>query len=643
MSNPKLGFSQEVTNKRTLILDADPRFDIHDDSALIPVKNIASSSQVLELSAQSSSIDNYQFNYSFDTTNFVNSGITFRLVLPLKFVLTTALAAKATKDDFVEKVFKNFSHLALRQHGILSIIQDWSLTLNNMTYNVQNANKLAPIFNYYEDDDVNGWMEASQRDRYQDYEAYVGNDDFTKYSVVSPNGSNESVAIPVKVGSNEENIFLGGFKDGYNTRTPLMTFVKMDDDLKTCHVKVTLEQYLPFGQLSLPGSDLSFYGVRNFGVNIRLLTHHAAAHLFSLAQRQSGTVAPFTNSFDFSSIELDTSVPVDTTRSKLLVPFYNAPEYIREEMIDPATGNPKSYAFGFTKVELQQPIECKLLEGGTTTVHLPVNPLGTVPRGMYIYALRKKDFNSSITVANTTSTFARLDGLQVNFNDQHTQFPQDALGLYSIAKSNGLHMDRLSAMYTSGFPLKLETQKDLSSGSSVYVGLARRCPVSMSVRVQDLRKQVGSGQTEATYEILVAYTYDAYVEHFNGSFDVKDSLLMDISGFSDRKYHIDFYNKRLRRVTQIGGFWGTVWRGIKSGARAIGSFLKNNPKILNSLGSAIDPSLGNVGDMASSLLPGAGYNSNSHVGGGTSTLGAGSVQTTTFRNKTTTPFKNAQL
>lgn len=635
------GYTSELTQARTLVLDADPRYDIIDNQAVIGIKNTPQMSKVLAIPAANSSIDSYQFSHQFDRKNFVNTGVTLRIELPLKFTYNPEADAQpvgVTKDNFVTQFFNDFSHLTLRTGGLLNLIEKYSVTLNSTTFNVNDLQRLCPaIFRYYENDDINAWFEASQVDRYQNYEAYQGDERYKQYQVTAANGTNETVAVPIKIGANEENIFSGGYKDGYNTRTPLMTFVSYDALTKICRVKMTLEAFLPFSMLGLPGSDLSLYGVQNFQVSVDLVKNQTAAHLFSLAQRQTGTAPDIVRKHDFSAIELDTSQAPDTTRSRLLVPYYNAPEYITEDMIDPSTGNVKPYAFAFNKIAIQQPIEVSLLPGETKTFNLPTHTVSTVPRAMYIYALRKKDFGGgSVSVANTPTVFARIDNLQVRFADLDTIFPNDASALYNIAKSNDLHMDRMSSLYTAGFPLKLEVQKDLTTGGSIYCGLARSTPTAVSGAIRDLRSDKDVGKV--TYEVLVAYAYDVYCDHFNGSFDIKDSLLIDTSAFGDRKYHTDFYRGRMRRVTQIGGFWGTVWRGLKSGLRAASNFFKNNPNVLNSIGSAIDPSLSTIGNTASSLLPGSGLASN-QIGGQVRTLGAGSVETTKFRNKTSTPFK----
>ena len=80
------------------------------------------------------------------------------------------------QTNYVENFFNNYSELALRQYGLLNMIDTMVVRINgDQITSVDNIMAQAQsIYPYYNDSDVDEFFDASIPDRFQKYAQYDG-------------------------------------------------------------------------------------------------------------------------------------------------------------------------------------------------------------------------------------------------------------------------------------------------------------------------------------------------------------------------------------------------------------------------------------------------------------------------------------
>ena len=578
-------FEQTSSVTRDIQIEPNPRFEPMSSNGVIGLKNIANTSEFHTINAQNSSFDNFTFQRNFQADTFLNMGVNLRITLPLKFKRTTDPTVTPTAANYVDAFFEDYTYLALRQYGLLNCIDTYALSLNGTRFDAKSVPELAKtIFPYYSETDVNEFFEASTADRFPTYDCYNGSL-VERIKVPRADGTAGSLTIPIKA-DNDENIFTGGYKQNYNTRKPLIVFDKYDSTTKYLHGSITLETFLPFTLFGLPTESNGLCGVTEFTLSVALQRIQTAARLFSNGRKFLSAGPPITSENFLSDIQIDTSSTINANNSSILIQVISPPTYVQETMRD-ELGMIKSYVMGYSKVEERMQSDLSVPAEGSAPLRINVFNTGRVPKSIYVAAIKKKD-GTAEKISSTTDSYGRIENLRIVFNGNHTLTPADAMGNYLLAKKNGLNYDKEMSLYTGGFPLKLDVSEDVGVNHNLFIGQMHDCQIDIRGTIQNLES------VPNIYSIYIVLVYDAFIEFEAGKFYDHDSLVVD-PGISNRQFHIDLYNQRMRKMALIGGAWyNDVWNTVKKVAKTGYDFVKDNPEVITLFKRAF---LGAGGDM----------------------------------------------
>lgn len=617
MSNPNTVLSVEDTMIRQFQLDVN---DLYEYPATRTVKALATcpdASEVRIVKAPKSSGGQFVFDTNLGNKQFLSNVFLVRYSLPFKVTLKTAVPGEDAIDpsNFIKKFFENNDDICLSQQAMAQAEDFSAITLNGQTLNPITmtpamTNIISP---YYNVDDVNEYLQASQPDRFQSFEEYNATagqtlkfiDEFGRdsYTTISP--------------LNEQNIFASKYERGYSTRTPQWRFLSVSADKKTVNVACTFWSYNRFNIGATPNNESSISGVERFGLTVRL-ANDLGSKLFNI--KKFGAVSRY------ASIELD-SGNHDNTEAYLCLKMVTPPEYMMKQSIDEVTGKMKPYQISYPRVDCKQFDAIETVTPGTSKkFNRDGIQLGSIPRAVYIAILkdREGDFEK---VTQTPVNFGLITNLNVSINSLITSFP-DQISLDYVTNSNGYdEMDPLGKLI-KGYPIKLNFGKDITVPKNVVVGAEGIFNFSVSGQF------INQGAAASTYRLYTVFVYDDYLDFDGTRFSQSSGVYVPASLLSSEYFLRDLFHNQQKMINTIGGGkFGDAMKWLGKNAISLAkNAWENRDKIASTVGDVMSlVKTVKGGKLAQYNVSGAGPLGTHTLGAGYETRGAGSVKSRVFK------------
>ena len=617
--------SKETTYTDNYLLEEPSLYSTKADQNTIVIKPLPNNVNIEMVQSQAGNIMDMNFKFLPTTETFINNGVVLRMKVPLKITRTAAIAGKevVNQTNYVENFFNNYSELALRQYGLLNMIDTMVVRINgDQITSVDNIMAQAQsIYPYYNDSDVDEFFDASIPDRFQKYAQYDGTNSGIK-TVEAFDTENEFMYANA-LGENDENIFRNSYKKGYNTRKPMIVMTSYETSTTTFTGYTILETFLPFSVFGLTDTTDSLYGIHNLNVSIKLKSE-PVAHLFSTKAETGSATSPY------SSLSLSTFSPSEAMAS-LFIRTYMAPDYITHGMM--VDNKIKPYKIIFSETECMQNISKNVAPYKSSKCVLNVVNSETVPKSIYISAIRAKSGDSA-AISLTPSVYGRISKVTISMGQIRTSYVNDSGVLYDICKGNGLNLDKEAALFTSGFPLKFNVSTDLSAAGTNFVGAYKSSNIQISFDLTNL------DDVAHDYDIFVTMVFDSYIMFDNGKFKVYRSLINDTQ-LSTKNFAQTMYADRIRSIQMIGGSWlGDVWGKVKKGASKAIDFYKENKDTINAVTRGVlsllkgSGQLRNISGGSYDEFGGSGINPSNQLGAGNysnNTVGGKNVKSIIFK------------
>ena len=614
MSNPNTVLVTEDTFTRHYQLDVNDLYEYPASRTVKALATCADASEIRVIKAPKSSGGHFTFDTNIGDKQFLSTVFKTNYRIPLivtpttwpKTTDATPVDVVVTDENFLEVIFNNNNDICLAQHGIAQAEVFNAISLNSKSMNpvTQTPAMTSIISPYWQVDDTNEYIQASQPDRFQSFEAYDG------AAAQSLKFLNEHCTPAVTTISpmNEQNIFTSKYQRGYSTRTPQWEFVSSTPGV-SIKVMCTFWTYTNFNIGSTPNNESSLSGINRFGLTTRL-ANDVGAKIFSI--KKTGGVSRYSN------IVLDVA-DSEKLEAWLTLRITSAPQFMHTQSYDEKTGLMKPYSVGYPRVDCLEFNSVTVKAGAMQAFNQDSIQLGSLPRSVYI-ALLKHRGDSFTEVTQTPINFGLINNLNVSINSKITSFP-DQLSLDYVTNSNGYdEMDPLGKLI-KGYPIKLNFGKDITTSSNVVVGAGGPFNFTVSGNFYN------QGETTSTYRLYTIFVYDDTLD-FNGtSFSQSSGVYVPSSLLSSDYFLRDLFHNQQKEINTLGaGRFGDAIKWVSRNAVKLAkNAWDNRDKIASTVGdvmSLVKQVRG--GKLAQSNVSGAGAV-------GTITLGAGSVRKTVFK------------
>lgn len=615
MSTDQYSFQIEDTQIRSYALDANELYDYPAMKTIQPLRTCPLTSEMKVVAAPWSSGNQFVFDTNFGKNQFVSNSIRFDFTVPLKVTLTAEAATDITAANFMTTVFgADQGDICYSQYSFLQTLNSMSIDLNsrnvlNMANISDSINQVAP---YYRKSDINEYFHASQPDRYQSFEDYTGNSGQKIGYIDHLSNSVMTTVNPL----NESNIFGSKYAEGYCSRTPVWTFISAgtgtgpgSDARKICYLKSSFWIYLPLTFGSVPDKMTAFSGISRMAVTFGLKAD-LGSFLFNIKQ-QGGA-------FRYANIELNTSGINDKTAGQMMVQVYSAPQFMRDSMVNSATGLMQPYSIACPRIITTTGNTYAVNASADQQFNISNVQSGVVPRDIYI-SLQKVKKGAFQTCSSTPINYGMITNLSINVSGAVTNFPS-LLSLCHLSDTNGYDELDMTGRLMKGFPLRLDVGKDLSLPEDVVIGQAYNfnCEITGSFKNQSL--------ATAEYKLLVTVVTDSTIDFDGDGFSVSSGAVIDNSVLSDKHFLRNQYSIYQRKVNVLGGgIFGDAakWVG-RNGLKLAKSAWENREKIAKTVGDVMG--------LVKTVRGGSSVAySNVSGGGRPQTMGAGKTRQTVFK------------
>lgn len=566
-------------------------------------------SQIRVIDAPKSSGGDFVFDMNLGEKQFVSNVFQIFYRIPFIVKLKTWPTSPAPDDtNFVKTIFNDNNDIVLAQQGISQAEQSTELRLNDTTIGIVNdipilTNITTP---YYQTDDVDEYLQASQPDRFQSFEQYNGEDNMTLAFLNNECKTTYTTISPM----NEQNIFASKYQSGYSTRTPQWELGSINTADKTIKVYCTFWSYLRFSIGATPNDEATLAGINRIQLTTRLMSN-LAARVFNIKKTSSV--------FRYASIEQDLT-DVENTKASLMVKIITPPQYMLESMTDKATGKMKPYSIGYPLIVPKVFGSETVAAGKTKSFRQEGIRLDSVPRSIYVAMIKERQ-GTFEEMASTPINYGLISNLSINLDDSITNF-SDQKSLDYVTKSNGYdEMDPLGKLI-KGYPIKLNLSKDLALPRDLVVGAAASLNLSVSGNFYN------QGGTDAVYKLVVVTVSEATLDYADGSFTRSSGVYVPESVMSNQYFLRSLYYKDQKQLQVLGaGKFGDALKWVGRNAVKLAKNAWANR-------DAIASTVGDVVNLAKTIRGGehGGRTAQSNVSGSGSTmLGAGSVRGNVFK------------
>ena len=620
MSSSSNVLSVEETNKRQYRL---ARNDLYSYPAERTVKSISTcpaASEIKVVKAAKSGGGEFVFTTQLSKTNFISN--VFKLGYKLVFDVTLREWPQAmntatppvmadidiTQDNLVEKVFSNNSDICLAQHALSQGENYSALSFNSTSLGI--VTEIPALTNitspYYDSDQVNEYLMASQPDRFQSFEQYNGGKQTLKFIDIEGHVASTSISP-----ENEQNLFSSKYQAGYTSRTPQWTYISHDAANKTVKVSCLFWKYIQFSVGATPNNESSLAGIERLDYTARF-HGNLGARVFNTKTAGGAALNRYIK------IEQDIS-DSDRTDAWMILKVISPPEYVRKTMIDSSTGLMKPYSIGIPR------IDCKVYDKITAKPLIPTTfnvggiLLGSVPRSIYVALMKVRQDKGGATISTTPINFALINNLTINFDSVNTVF-NDQKALSYVADSNGYQELEPLGRQIKGYPIKLNFGKDITLPRELVVGAGGSFNLSISGTF------INQAAVETDYQLYVVPASDATFDFDGTSFSQSSGVYVPAALLDTTYFLRDLYSDSQEELEIIGaGRFGDAmkWLG-RNAVKLVKGAWDNRDKIAST-----------VGDISTLVKTVRGgklqtYNT-SGAGSETITLGAGPVKKNIFK------------
>jgi hypothetical protein len=590
--------SQKTEITETFQFHPNPKFNILPSSGVTQLPNSAVSVSYPRVSHATNGGTNMSFQRVIGEKLFLDRGVVIETAIPVKLTKTgTAWGTAPSATNYVGTATNFLRDVAFRQHALMSVIENMELKFNEGTVaNISNVWKaVEETCDYWKESSIDEFCLASIPDRHSKYSNYKSD-----VNVINTVDSENKKIMLEKSVISDEDIFLGGRSDRYNTRKVVFEYKSATTTTLTliCHIWT----FIPFTTFGLPTSPFSIYGVNNFQFDCNLVANYVK-HLFVI--RDSAV---------WDKVEFDEAY-ASLNKSAIQLITYRAPSYVENAMIDPVSGTPKPWRIGYTDMNFQPVSAITPSPQTPDSVDTPQITLGVIPKSIYLSIHAVRDTTKPWLTPNFK---ARINSIVATIGSAETTIGPSAITIFNLAKSNGLGRDYEAAMFTNGAVIKLDVSKDLSMGGSI---VGSNTPVTMHFKIG----YTTLDDTHVNYEVRVLTAFAAQLTYRDREFRVVRSLVLSSTAFDIQNQAEEYYKNTIPHAMTIGaGFFGDVWSGVKKLASKGFNWIKEHP----------DEALGLV-RKGIKLATGAGnvpYTQNIIGGSDTLLLGAGKTQQNVFKN-----------
>jgi len=188
------------------------------------------------------------------------------------------------------------------------------------------------------------------------------------------------------------------------------------EDANTCIIEADLYEYLMISPCKWDrGEQLGFYGIQNMALTINLkanLEKWIWSHNSASGNDISVNVALGNSNYSFAQLLFTYITPDLATLEKI----------------------PRSLTYDYNHVERYLKQQAVVLPGASAELRSENIQLGTVPKRIFIFVDRVEDQRE----IDTTDTYARIDRLEISFDNQTSQIASaDTFQLWKMAVKNG--------------------------------------------------------------------------------------------------------------------------------------------------------------------------------------------------------------
>ena len=558
----------------TLMVDANEKYTPI-GNVVIPVEN--TSEQVMFRAKPPSSQSNDTVTFDIDTDgNFLGRALQILWDnIPLKCTLAAATGVTYTELDFHSKFFGGYKDLVMSPFGMLAGISSINVNIDGKNFQTHDVSTIMEsICHYYSPDELARYFDASNHNIY-----YSNLVDETNPWIPSVTTDNQKVLIKASTLS-QNDPFSATVDDRFNSRVPVFT-CPAGSATANKEIKLKLHglsTWLPFNLLGISGESSPLYHANNVKLTV---TFHSnwVNRIFQTRRKELAT--------ETSSVEPMYKFALDTDATnkalgelRCCFKTFAAPQYVKSTM----NASQDRYLQSYSLIEHDTKVTPIKFPSKDTSVVINSSDfnLRAIPKSLIISVAntrtRDEDFLTD------PAHFARIDSLTVELAGKVTEIAtgNGADQLFTLAKSNGLELNKTQALYTFGFPVRLNTSDNLTCPSNTYVGYsAFGDKGSITLRIRGsctrLHHHTENGKfkvptTDAPeikdtevfkryakeYELRVTVIYASYFAYrMTGSkFDVIESL--SASTLDSLKSHTNMLKVSYApRMNTLGGSWIT--------------------------------------------------------------------------------------
>ena len=338
-------FSVDNRANASYQIDAVDLYEYPADDTITPLKTCALNCEIRTVEAPLSSGDQFVFDTNISPHQYLSNDVKLYFTIPFIVTLKKELTIDITKTNFMEKVFNYNSDIVYSQYSILQALQSNDISLNDQS--LGGTNNISDCFNivspYYASEDVDQWFQASQPDRYQNFDKYTAGDDKT-ITYINEVGSKAYSTLST---INDSNIFGSTTQSKYVTRTPEWEWVGPHPDgaTKGCIVKCTFYTYVPLSLFGSSDVPTGLAGIKRLTINPRL-KGNVASYLFNI-KKSAGAQTTDPWDYRYSDITVDNKT---NSTAKMVLRIMTPPQYMRDAMIDKQTGLLKPYSVSYPRI-----------------------------------------------------------------------------------------------------------------------------------------------------------------------------------------------------------------------------------------------------------------------------------------------------
>lgn len=444
----------------TLMVDANERY-MPVGNVVIPVEN--TSEQVMFRAKPPSSRSSDTVTFDIDTDgNFLGRDIQILWDnIPLKCTLD-GTAVTYTTTDFHNSFFNNYKDLVMSPFGMLAGISSINVNIDGKNFQTADVSTIMEsISHYYSPDELARYFDASNHNIY-----YSNLVDESNPWIPSVTTDNQKVLI--KASSLSQNDpFSATVDDRFNSRVPVFTCsAAAATATKDINVRLHgLSTWLPFNLLGISGDSSPLYHANNVKLTV---TFHSnwVNRIFQTRRKPLAAAGDPVAMYKFA---LDTTATSASSGDlRCCFKTFAAPQYIKSTM----NATQDRYLQSYSLIEHDTKTTPIVFGAGDTSkdINSADFNLRAIPKSIIVSVVNKRSKDEEYLT--DPAHFARIDSLTVELAGKVTEIAtgNGADQLYTICKSNGLELNKTQALYTFGFPVRLNISDNLTCPSNTYVG-----------------------------------------------------------------------------------------------------------------------------------------------------------------------------